>query len=98
MTYVENIPSQISEGVQNLPETISELPGKAVQFAKDLPGDALNYALNNKVNTAFIANQIYAGVEAKKELERQKEEAEKVVAEQEKIHKRRSCFCSRCVA
>jgi hypothetical protein len=36
-------------------------------------------------------------VEAKKELEQQKEEAEKVLAEQEK-HKRRSCFCSRCVA
>jgi hypothetical protein len=34
--------------------------------------DALNYALNNKVNTAFIANQIYAGMEAKKELERTK--------------------------
>jgi hypothetical protein len=92
MTYVENIPSQISEGVQNLPETISELPGKAVQFAKDLPSDALNYALNNKVNTAFIANQIYAGVEAKKELERQKAEAEKVVAEQEKYTKEEVAF------
>jgi hypothetical protein len=28
MSYVENIPSRIREGVQNLPETISELPGK----------------------------------------------------------------------
>jgi hypothetical protein len=77
MTYVENIPSQISEGVQNLPETISELPGKAVQFAKDLPGDALDYALNNKVNTAFIASQVYAGVEAKKELEQTKRRSRK---------------------
>jgi hypothetical protein len=72
MSYVENIPSRIREGVQNLPETISELPGKAVKFAKDLPGDALEYALNNKVNTAFIASQVYAGVEAKKELEQPK--------------------------
>jgi hypothetical protein len=84
MSYVENIPSRIREGVQNLPETISELPGKAVKFAKDLPGDALEYALNNKVNTAFIASQVYAGVEAKKELEQQKEEAERVLAAQEK--------------
>jgi hypothetical protein len=84
MTYVENIPSQISEGVQKLPETISELPGKAVQFAKDLPSDALNYALNNKVNTAFIGSQIYSAMEAKKELDNQKEEAERVLAAQEK--------------
>jgi hypothetical protein len=92
MTYVENIPSQISEGVQKLPETISELPGKAVQFAKDLPSDALNYALNNKVNTAFIANQIYAGVEAKKELDNQKEEAERILAEQEKYTQEEVAF------
>jgi hypothetical protein len=84
MTYVENIPSQISKGVQNLPETISELPGKAVQFAKDLPSDALNYALNNKVNTAFIGSQVYSAMEAKKELDNQKEEAERVLAAQEK--------------
>jgi hypothetical protein len=92
MTYVENIPSQISEGVQNLPKTISELPGKAVQFATELPGDALDYALKNKVNTAFIASQVYAGVEAKKELEQQKEEAEKVIAEQEKHTKEEVAF------
>jgi hypothetical protein len=92
MSYVENIPSRIREGVQNLPETISELPGKAVKFAKDLPGDALEYALNNKVNTAFIASQVYAGVEAKKELEQQKEEAEKVIAEQEKHTKEEVAF------
>jgi hypothetical protein len=92
MSYVENIPSRIREGVQNLPETISELPGKAVKFAKDLPGDALEYALNNKVNTAFIASQVYAGVEAKKELEQQKEEAEKVLAEQEKHTKEEVAF------
>jgi predicted alternative tryptophan synthase beta-subunit len=89
---------RISEGVQNLPKTISELPGKAVQFAKDLPSDALNYALNNKVNTAFIASQVYAGVEAKKELEQQKEEAERVLGCARETHSRRSCFCSRCVA
>jgi hypothetical protein len=92
MSYVENIPSGISEGVQNLPETISELPGKAVKFAKDLPGDALDYALKNKVNTAFIASQVYAGVEAKKELDRQKAEAEKVIAEQEKYTQEEVAF------
>jgi hypothetical protein len=92
MSYVENIPSRIREGVQNLPETISELPGKAVKFAKDLPGDALEYALNNKVNTAFIASQVYAGVEAKKELEQQKEEAERVLAEQEKYTQEEIAF------
>jgi hypothetical protein len=82
--YVQNIPSRISEGIQSLPETISELPGKAVQFAKDLPSDALNYALNNKVNTAFIGSQVYSAMEAKKELDNQKEEAERILAAQEK--------------
>jgi hypothetical protein len=46
--------------------------------------DALNYALNNKVNTAFIGSQVYSAMEAKKELDNQKEEAERILAAQEK--------------
>jgi hypothetical protein len=63
---------------------VGGLAGTVGDIALSYGDDALNYALNNKVNTAFIANQIYAGVEAKKELDEQKEEAERVLAAQEK--------------
>jgi hypothetical protein len=66
------------------PSGISGLAGAAGDIALSYGDDALNYALNNKVNTAFIANQIYAGMEAKKELDNQKEEAERILAAQEK--------------
>jgi hypothetical protein len=66
------------------PSGISGLAGAVGDIALSYGDDALNYALNNKVNTAFIANQIYAGMEAKKELDEQKEEAERVLAAQEK--------------
>jgi hypothetical protein len=71
---------------------VGSLAGAAGETALSYGDDALNYALNNKVNTAFIANQIYAGMEAKKELEQQKEEAEKVIAEQEKHTKEEVAF------
>jgi hypothetical protein len=71
---------------------ISGLAGTVGETALGYGDDALDYALNNKVNTAFIANQIYAGMEAKKELEQQKEEAEKVIAEQEKHTKEEVAF------
>jgi hypothetical protein len=60
--------------------------------------DALNYALNNKVNTAFIASQVYAGMEAKKELDNKKKKPKEFWLNKRKAHSRRSCFCSRCVA
>jgi hypothetical protein len=63
---------------------VGSLAGAVGETALGYGADALNYALNNKVNTAFIANQIYAGMEAKKELDNQKEEAERVLAAQEK--------------
>jgi hypothetical protein len=63
---------------------VKSLAGAVGETALGYGADALNYALNNKVNTAFIANQIYAGMEAKKELDEQKEEAERVLAAQEK--------------
>jgi hypothetical protein len=71
---------------------VGSLAGAAGETALSYGDDALNYALNNKVNTAFIANQIYAGMEAKKELEQQKAEAEKVIAEQEKHTKEEVAF------
>jgi hypothetical protein len=63
---------------------VGSLAGAVGETALGYGADALNYALNNKVNTAFIAHQIYAGMEAKKELDEQKEEAERVLAAQEK--------------
>jgi hypothetical protein len=54
------------------PSGISGLAGAAGDIALSYGDDALNYALNNKVNTAFIASQVYAGMEAKKELDNKK--------------------------
>jgi hypothetical protein len=79
--YVQNIPSRISEGIQSLPETLSELPGKA-----------LNYAIENPVEATFAGTQVAAGVQAKKELDAQKAEAERILAEQEKYTREEVAF------
>jgi hypothetical protein len=100
---LSNLGTDIKTGIDSIPQKVAELPGKALDFAKklpgealdfatELPGDALDYALKNKVNTAFIGTQVYSAVEAKKELEQQKAEAEKVIAEQEKHTKEEVAF------
>jgi hypothetical protein len=77
--YVSEIPSKLSEGIKSLPE-------KTLKFAKDLPGDVVDYVLDPKniPTNLFIGTQVKAGMEAKKELDAQKAEAERVLAEQEK--------------
>lgn len=77
--YVSEIPSKISEGIKSLPE-------KTLDFAKELPGNVANYVLDPKniPTNILIGTQVAAGVQAKKELDAQKEEAERVLAEQEK--------------
>jgi hypothetical protein len=77
--YVSEIPSKLSEGIKSLPE-------KTLEFAKDLPGDVVDYVLDPKniPTNLFIGTQVKAGMEAKKELDNQKEEAERILAAQEK--------------
>ena len=70
--YAKNIPTKISEGIQSLPQTVADLPGKA-----------LDYAIENPVPAAFVGSQLYAAAEAKKELDAQKEEAERILRDQE---------------
>jgi hypothetical protein len=79
--YAQNIPTKISEGIQSLPQTVADLPGKA-----------LDYAMENPVQAAFAGTQVAAGLEAKKELDRQKAEAERVLAEQEKYTREEIAF------
>jgi hypothetical protein len=45
---------------------ISGLAGTVGDIALSYGDDALNYALNNKVNTAFIGSQVYSAMEARK--------------------------------
>jgi hypothetical protein len=52
----------------------------------------LDYAVKNPQNVVFAGTQIAAGMEAKKELEKQKEEAERVVAAQERHTKEEVAF------
>jgi hypothetical protein len=90
--YAQNIPTKISEGIQSLPQTVAELPGKALDFAADLPGKALDYAIENPATTALVGTQVAAGVQAKKELDAQKAEAERILAEQEKYTREEVAF------
>jgi ribosomal protein S6 len=62
---------------------IGSLAEAAGETALSYGSRALDYAIANPATTAFVGTQVYAAVEAKKELDRQKEEAERVLAEQE---------------
>ena len=77
--YVSELPSKIGEGIKSLPE-------KTLEFAKELPGNVIDYTLDPKniPTNILIGTQVAAGVQAKKELDAQKAEAERVLAEQEK--------------
>ena len=92
--YAQNIPTRISEGIQSLPQTVAELPGKALDSAADLPGNVADYVLDpkNLPTTALVGTQVAAGVQAKKELDAQKAEAERVLAEQEKYTREEVAF------
>jgi hypothetical protein len=63
---------------------VKSLAGAAGETALGYGADALKYAVKNPISTVFAGTQIAAGMEAKKELEQQKEEAERVLAAQEK--------------
>jgi hypothetical protein len=102
---IANYGTQIKEGIQSLPDTISELPQKAVDYAKELPSKALDFAVDlpgnvvdyvldpaNIPTNILIGTQVAAGVQAKKELDAQKAEAERVLAEQEKYTREEVAF------
>jgi hypothetical protein len=77
--YVSELPSKIGEGIKSLPE-------KTLEFAKELPGNVIDYTLDPKniPTNILIGTQVAAGVQAKKELDAQKAEADRIMAEQEK--------------
>jgi hypothetical protein len=77
--YVSELPSKIGEGIKSLPE-------KTLEFAKELPGNVVDYTLDPKniPTNILIGTQVAAGVQAKKELDAQKAEADRIMAEQEK--------------
>ena len=102
---LSNYGTNIKEGIQSLPETISELPGKAMDYAAELPGKALDFAVDlpgnvvdyvldpkNIPTNILIGTQVAAGVQAKKELDAQKAEAERILAEQEKYTQEEVAF------
>jgi hypothetical protein len=102
---IANYGTQIKEGIQSLPDTISELPQKAVDYAKELPSKALDFAVDlpgnvvdyvldpaNIPTNILIGTQVAAGVQAKKELDAQKAEAERILAEQEKYTREEVAF------
>jgi hypothetical protein len=100
-----NYGTKIKEGIQSLPDTISELPQKGIDYAKELPSKALDFAVDlpgnvvdyvldpaNIPTNILIGTQVAAGVQAKKELDAQKAEAERILAEQEKYTREEVAF------
>jgi hypothetical protein len=63
---------------------VGSLAEAAGETALNYGSRAVDYAVANPATTAFAGTQIYAAVQAKKELDAQKAEAERVLAEQEK--------------
>jgi hypothetical protein len=63
---------------------VGSLAGAVGETALGYGADALKYAVKNPATTAFIGSQVYSAMEAKKELDNQKEEAERILAAQEK--------------
>jgi hypothetical protein len=72
--YVSEIPTKISEGIQSLPKTVAELPGNVANYVLDP---------KNIPTNILIGTQVAAGVQAKKELDAQKAEADRIMADQE---------------
>jgi hypothetical protein len=71
---------------------IGSLAEAAGETALSYGSRAADYAMKNPATTAFVGTQVYAAMEAKKELEKQKEEAERVLAEQEKYTREEVAF------
>jgi hypothetical protein len=63
---------------------VGSLAGAVGETALGYGADALKYAVKNPQNVVFAGTQIKAAMEAKKELDNQKEEAERILAAQEK--------------
>lgn len=81
--YVSEIPSKIEAGIKSLPETVSNLPGQALDYAASLPGKLATYAMDNPVQAALIGTTAYGSIKSVQELEKQREEAERILREQE---------------
>jgi hypothetical protein len=71
---------------------IGSLAEAAGETALSYGSRALDYAIENPATTALVGTQVYAAMEAKKELEKQKEEAERILAEQEKYTREEVAF------
>jgi hypothetical protein len=62
---------------------VGSLAEAAGETALNYGSRAVDYAMKNPATTAFAGTQIYAAAEAKKELDAQKAEADRIMADQE---------------
>lgn len=82
--YISDIPSRVGEGLRNLPQTLAELPGKT-----------LDYAIDNPLATTIDGTQLYAGKEAKEEMDKYNEEQRRLEEEEEERRRRYDALFSR---
>jgi len=69
--------------MEKVTEGISNLPSNALDYISSLPGKALDYAVENPVQAALMSTTAYGSVKSLQELDKQKEEAERILAAQE---------------
>ena len=88
---VENMPQpniidkglgSLNQGYNNAVNYISELPGRALDYASELPGKALKYAVDDPLRATAYGTMAYGGIQSLREAEKQKEEAERILADQ----------------
>ncbi len=77
-----NAANYISELPGKALDYASELPGRALDYASKLPGKALDYAVNDPLRATAYGTMAYGGIQSLREAEKQKEEAERVLADQ----------------
>ena len=78
-----NAVNYISELPDKALDYASELPGKALDYASALPGKALDYVVNDPLRATAYGTMAYSGIQSLREAKKQKEEAERILADQE---------------
>ena len=86
VNYISELPGRALDYASELPgralDYASELPGRALDYASELPGKALKYAVDDPLRATAYGTMAYGGIQSLREAEKQKEEAERILADQ----------------
>jgi hypothetical protein len=86
VNYVSELPGRALDYASELPgralDYASELPGRALDYASELPGKAIDYVVKDPIQATLYGATAYGAVKSMMELEKQKEEADRILADQ----------------